>query len=364
MSAIQEIFRTCGPEYLERYGDRMPQVHKKAMRAIQNCRNGTYGTAVYRCDQCGGTHILACSCGNRHCPTCQHDKAENWLRTQQQKLLPCHYFLLTVTVPKALRRVIRSHQRVGYAALFSCTVAALTKLARDPRFLGSQHIGCLAVLHTWGSQLQYHPHLHLVVPGGAIGADGSGWLPARHDLFVHTKPLARIIRAKYRDAMKAAGLLEEIDPVVWSQEWVVDSQSVGGGENSLRYLARYVFRVAISNNRIVSFDHRSVTFRYKDSETRTWKTRTIDGLEFIRRFLQHVLPTGFMKVRHYGFLNGNAAVPLTKVFEMICALFDLIYLIPPLWTLLEPKQPRCPSCQGRLRLTWFIPPRPREVLIG
>jgi hypothetical protein len=219
-------------------------------------------------------------------------------------VLPCHYFLLTVTVPEALRRVIRSHQRDGYAALFSCTVGALKKLARDPRFLGSQRIGCLAVLHTWGSQLQYHPHLHLVAPGGAIAPDGSEWLPARHDLFVHTKPLARIIRAKYRDAMEVAKLLDKIDPAVWSQEWVVDSQSVGGGENSLRYLARYVFRVAISNNRIVSFDQRSVTFRCKDSETRTWQTRTLDGLEFIRRFLQHVLPTGFMKVRHFGFLNG------------------------------------------------------------
>jgi hypothetical protein len=164
--------------------------------------------------------------------------------------------------------------------------------------------------------------------------------------------------------MEAAGLLEEIDPDVWSQEWVVDSQSVGGGENSLRYLARYVFRVAISNNRIVSFDQQSVTFRYKDSDTRTWQTMTLDGLEFIRRFLQHVLPTGFMKVRHYGFLNGNAAIPLPIVYEMICALFDLIDLIPPVWALLEPKHPRCPSCQGRLRLTWFIPPLPRGVPIG
>ena len=141
-------------------------------------------------------------------------------------------------------------------------------------------------------------------------------------------------------------IMEEIDPDVWSQEWVVDSQSVGGGENSLRYLARYVFRVAISNNRIVSFDQRSVTFRYKDSETRTWQPRTLEGLEFIRRFLQHVLPTGFMKVRHFGFLNGNAAIPLTIVYEMICALFDLIYLIPPVTTLSSRNIRDVPAVRG------------------
>lgn len=364
MSAIQEIFRTYGPEYLDRYGDRMPKEHKKVMRALQDCRSGAFGTAVYRCDHCGSTHALACSCGNRHCPTCQHDKAEDWLHKQQQKLLPCHYFLLTITLPKALQRVIRSHQSSGYAAIFSCTYAALKKLARDTRFLGSPLIGLLAVLQTWGSQLQFHPHLHLIVPGGGLSPDGSSWLSSRQDLFVHTKPLGRIIRAKFRDAMKSAGLLEEIDPSVWSQEWVVDSQAVGNGETSLRYLARYVFRVAISNNRIVSYENHSVTFRYKDSDTRKWRTMTLDALEFIRRFLQHVLPTGFMKVRHYGFLNGNAAVSLQKVRELVRAFYDLLRETLPVWTSLTPAHPRCPRCQGSLRRIWFFPPLRKEVPIG
>ncbi len=254
----------------------------------------TYGTALYRCDQCGANHALACSCGNRHCPTCQHDKAKEWLHKQLQKLLPCHYFLITVPLPKALQRFIRCHQRSGYAAMFSCTYAALKKLAGDSRFLGTSGIGLLAVLHSWGSQLQYHPHLHLIVPGGGLVPDGSSWLSSRQDLFVHTKPLARIIRAKFRDAMKSEGLLQEIDPSVWSQEWVVHTQAVGNGENSLCYLARYLFRVAISNNRTLCYDNHSVTFTYKVSDSRRRRTMTLDAIEFIRRFLQHVLPAGYI----------------------------------------------------------------------
>ena len=364
MSAIQEIFRIYGPEYLDRFGDRMPGKHKKVMRALRNCRSGRYGTAVYRCEKCGSTHALACSCGNRHCPTCQHDKAEDWLHKQQHKLLPCHYFLLTITLPKELQRVIRSHQRSGYAAMFSCTYAALKKLAGDTRFLGTSRIGILAVLHTWGSQLQFHPHLHLIVPGGGLAPDKSGWLSSRQDLFVHTKPLARIIRAKFRDAMKSAGLLEQIDPAVWSQEWVVDSQAVGNGETSLRYVARYVFRVAISNNRIVRYDNHSVTFRYKDSDTGKWRSMTLDALEFIRRFLQQVLPTGFMKVRHYGFLNGNAAVSLQEVRELILAFYDILLETLLVQTPLTPAQPRCPHCRGNLRRIRFLSPLRKEVHIG
>jgi hypothetical protein len=364
MSPIQEIFRTYAPEYLHRYGDRMPTEHKKVIYALQNCRSGSYGTAVYRCDQCGSNHVFPCSCGNRHCPTCQLDKAKEWLHKQLQKLLPCHYFLITVTLPKPLQRFIRSHQRSGYAAIFSCTYAALKKLAADPRFLGSSSIGFLAVLHTWGSQLQYHPHLHLIVPGGGIAPDASSWLSSRQDLFVHTKPLAGIIRAKFRDAMNSAGLLEQVDPSVWSQDWVVDTQSVGNGQTSLRYLARYLFRVAISNNRILSYDNHAVTFRYKDSASRRWRTMTLDAMEFIRRFLQHVLPAGFMKVRHYGFLNGNAALSLEKLRDLVCAFYRLLRDTLPIPVSFAPSRPRCPHCQGTLYLISFFPPLQKVVPSG
>jgi hypothetical protein len=163
MSAIQEIFRNTGLAYLDRYGDRMPAVHRKVMRAIMECRNGAFGKVQYGCEKCGSIHELDCCCGNRHCPTCQVDKANQWLETQVNKLLPCHYFLLTLTLPDELRQVARSNQRVAYAAMFSCAYESLKKLAKDKRFAGSDRVGMLAALHTWGGKLQYHPHLHLIV---------------------------------------------------------------------------------------------------------------------------------------------------------------------------------------------------------
>jgi len=358
MSAIQHIFRNMGPAYLARYGGRMPAVHKKVMRAVMECRTGAFGMAQYGCEKCGATHELDCACGNRHCPACQIDKAERWLEAQVNKLLPCNYFLLTLTLPDELRQVVRSNQRMAYAAMFSCAYESLKKLANDKRFIGSPRIGMLGALHTWGGQLQYHPHLHLIVPAGALAMDGQRWLPSRQDLFVHTKPLARIFTAKFRDAMDKAGLLDFIEPSVWRREWVIDSQAVGNGQTSLRYLARYVFRVAISNNRIVSWDEHSVTFTYKDKEAGKWKKMTLDAMEFIRRFLQHVLPTGFMKIRHFGFLNANCKVPLEKIRELIHMLHDVI------GKLLQPKKPsmrvnaklKCSKCGGCMNMLRFIIP--------
>jgi len=254
MSAIQKIFQTYGPKYLELYGDRMPKIHKKTIQDIIDCRSGSLGTIVYASHHCGTIQSIPCCCGNRHCPTCQQNKSDQWLQKQMEKLLPTHYFLLTITLPQGLREVARSHQKVVYKAMFSCAHTSLKKLANDKRFIGSTRIGYLAVLHTWRSMLQYHPHIHLVIPGGAPSEKGDQWLSSRQDLFVHTKPFAKIFKAKFRDAMKKAKLFHKIDPDIWNQEWLVDSQAVGKGQNSLRYLARYVFRVAISNNRIETIE--------------------------------------------------------------------------------------------------------------
>jgi hypothetical protein len=173
--------------------------------------------------------------------------------------------------------------------------------------------------------LQYHPHLHLIIPGGAL-SNNNQWLSSRQDLFVHTKPLEIIFKAKFKDAMKKAGLLDKIDPAVWKQQWVIDSQAVGHGQNSLRYLSRYVFRVAISNNRIKSIENGVIKFGYKDREKKKWKTMALDAMEFIRRFFQHVLPKGFMKIRHYGFLNPNSALSIEKIRELISFIHDIIAL--------------------------------------
>ena len=359
MSAIQRIFQIYGPNYVALYGDRMPHIHKKALQDIIDCRRGSFGTIVYGCHDCDFIQPIACCCGNRHCPTCQQDKAEQWLHQQMQKLLPTHYFLLTITLPQGLREVARSHQKIIYNALFSCAHEALKKLAHDKRFVGSTRIGYLAVLHTWGSMLQYHPHLHLVIPGGALSEEKDQWLSSRQDLFVHTKPLAHIFQAKFRDAMKKAQLFSKIDPDLWEQPWVVHSQAVGRGQNCLRYLSRYVFRVAISNNRIKSMENGVITFQYKDRKKKTWKTMTLDAMEFIRRFLQHVLPKGLMKIRHYGFLNCNSSVSIEKIRELISLIHNVIRELLPEIPEYKKKGMNCTCCGKALRFIAFLKPAPR-----
>jgi len=359
MSTIQKIFQIYGPHYVALYGDRMPHIHKKTIQDITDCRSGSFGTIVYGCHDCHVIQSIACCCGNRHCPTCQQDKADQWLRKQMEQLLPTHYFLLTITLPEGLREVARSHQKIAYAALFSCAHEALRKLAKDKRFIGSPRIGYLAVLHTWGSMLQYHPHLHLVIPGGALSEKKDQWVSSRQDLFVHTKPLAHIFRAQFRDAMKRAQLFDNIDPSVWKQQWVADSQAVGTGQNCLRYLSRYVFRVAISNNRIKSIENHVITFQYKDRQKKTWKTMSLDVMEFIRRFLQHVLPKGLMKIRHYGFLNPNSSLSIEKIRELISLIHDVIRDLLPEIPERKKQAITCACCGHALKFIAFLKPLPR-----
>ena len=359
MSAIQNIFRIYGQKYMELYGDRMPKIHKKAVRDICECRSGSFGTIIYACNDCNTRQPVPCCCGNRHCPTCQQYKSGEWLHKQMENLLPAHYFLYTLTLPEGLRDVTRSNQRIVYGAMFSCSHEALKKLAKDKRFAGSPKIGCLAVLHTWGSMLQYHPHIHIVIPGGAVSEKGDQWISSRQDLFVHTKPLANIFKAKFRHAMKKAKLLDKIDPSVWNQQWVVDNQAVGKGQNSLRYLARYVFRVAISNNRIKSIENNVIKFSYKDRQKKTWKTMNLDAMEFIRRFLQHVLPKGFMKIRHYGFLNPNSSFSIEQIRELISLIHDVIRDLLPDIPEYKKKGIQCACCGNPLRFIAFLKPMPR-----
>jgi len=359
MSAIQKIFQIYGRQYLALYGDRMPQIHKKAIKDICDCRSGSFGTILYACHDCNTRQPIPCCCGNRHCPTCQHNKSEQWLHKQMENLLPTHYFLLTITLPQKLRDTARSHQKIVYRAMFSCAHEALTKLAKDNRFVGSSRIGYLAVLHTWGSMLQYHPHIHMVIPGGAVSETGDQWLSSRQDLFVHTKPFAKIFKAKFSDAMKKAKLFHEIDSDIWKQEWVVHSQSAGKGQNSLQYLARYIFRVAISNNRIKSIENNAIRFLYKDRQRKTWKTTNLEAMEFIRRFLQHVLPRGFMKIRHYGFLNPNSTFSIHQLRELISLIHNLSTDLLSVMPKYKKQEIKCSCCGKPLKLIAFLKYAPR-----
>ena len=229
MPTVAEVVRRYGPAYLERFGDRMPAEHKKVLRAIAACRTGELGTVLYRCEDCGRTHAMGRSCGNRHCPSCQRDKAEAWLEKQIDRLLPCPYFLVTFTLPAELRDVARGHQRVVYAALFEASSEALRALAADPKYVGTDRLGFFGVLHTWGRTLEYHPHVHYVVPGGGLSADGDRWLPSRADFLVPVKALSIVFRAKFRDLLGARACWRRSDPAVWRRDWVVHCQPAGDG---------------------------------------------------------------------------------------------------------------------------------------
>jgi hypothetical protein len=356
MSAIQSIFQRYAGQYLERYGHAMPAVHRKVIHAIDSCRSGHLGSHLYKCQACGLVHKVPCSCGNRHCPTCQNEKASLWLSKQMSNLLPCPYFMITFTVPQELRSFIRSHQRIAYAAMFDAAAGALRKLARDRRFVGAHQIGFFGVLHTWGRVLNYHPHIHFIVPAGGLSRDRKQWLRARPDFFIRVEPLSVVYRAKFRDAVKRAGLFQEIDPRAWQKAWNVNSQAVGDGRSSLKYLAPYVFRVAIANSRIVDFDNDQVTFRYRKSGSHRWRAISMDAMEFIRRFLQHVLPSGLMKIRHYGFLSGSAKTPSQKIRELICVLYEIVEdLVAPAVPPERGRNMKCRQCGRRLRWLMFFP---------
>jgi hypothetical protein len=361
MNTIQEIFRRYAPEYLELHSEHLPSNHHKTIQAIINCRSGSLGTSFYKCDACQKLHAAHRSCGNRHCPSCQQDKATHWLTQRLEQLLPCPYFLITFTVPESLRACMRSHPRPAYDALFAAASKTLKKLAADPRFVGATHVGFFGVLHTWGRQLQYHPHLHFVVPGGGLSQDRSRWLASKTHFFVHVKAASRMFRGRLKKAFRNAGLLPEVNPTAWNTEFNVNCQAVGSGAASLKYLAPYVFRVAISNHRVLSTENHQVRFRYRKPHSRRLRTTTLDAPEFIRRFLQHVLPTGFMKIRHYGFLSKSSTVSISTIRKMIS---NLLQIIPPPPNPKLPasthRSPACRHCGGLLTFILFIPPVARS----
>lgn len=357
MPTVADVLRRHGGEYLEQFGATMPGEHKKVLRAITACRTGALGTVLYACESCGRTHTVGRSCGNRHCPTCQQDKTQAWLEKQIDRLLPCPYFLVTFTLPAELRALARSHQRVVYAALFEASSEALRALAADPKFVGTDRLGFFGVLHTWGRTLDYHPHVHYVVPGGGVSTDGSCWLPSRTDFFVPAKALSILFRAKFRDLLHREGLLKLVDPAVWHRDWVAHSQAAGDGRASLRYLAPYVFRVAIGDHRIVSCDDGKVTFTYRRVGSNRSRKMTLDALEFIRRFLQHVLPAGFQKVRHFGFFSPHSGIVLEAVRWLVTVLNGAIFALETEGV----EQPattaalRCPVCGGSMSVLGFAP---------
>jgi hypothetical protein len=321
------------------------------MAAMVACRTPQAGALLCGCSVCGQPHLLPRSCGNRHCPTCQGRKAFQWLARQLERALPTHHFMLTFTVPESLRAFLRSNQRIGYEALFAASSGAIRALAGEPRFKLGDQPGFFGVLHTWGRQLQYHPHIHYVVPGGALCTEDRQWHAASPGFFLPVHALSTIYRGKFRDALERAGRLAEIPDAVWQIAWNVNCQPVGDAANTLGYLARYVFKVAISDQRIVDVDEQRVRFSYTKLHSNRRRTMALPIQEFIRRFLQHVLPQGFMKVRHYGFLSPSFGVPLAEVRARVEMAHG--FAAKPVNTDIEAPAPKpmvCSHCGGALKL--------------
>lgn len=356
MLEVAEIFRLHGPAYREKFGDRMLPSHRRAMQDIENCRTESLGGQVYFCKQCQAQRYSYHSCKNRHCPKCQNEQANDWLAAQQSLLLPVTHFLVTFTLPAELRVLARSHQKTIYNLLFHASSAALLQLAQDARFVGGW-LGMVGVLHTWTRQLLFHPHVHYIVTGGGLTADGR-WRSSRKDFLLPVKALSPIFCAKFRDALKQTELFAQVPAQVWQKDWVVHSEPVGSGQQAFQYLAPYIFRVAISNNRLCKLHDGQVTFTYKESATDQLKRCTITAQEFIRRFLQHVLPNRFIKVRYYGLLSPAHRQLLLKARQLLSTTTGKLQR-QDVKTCESLAVLSCPHCGGPLTLLQPLAPRGR-----
>ncbi len=331
---VADIFRVHGPAWRVDQRGHLSLSQLKVMSAIEQCRTAALGGHVLRCDGCGTTQVSYNSCRNRHCPKCQSNAAQRWLDARQADLLPVEYYHVVFTLPAPIADIAYTNKAAIYGLLFDMAAETLLTIAADAKHLGAR-IGATLVLHTWGSALTHHPHVHGIVPGGGLAADGTTWIACRPGFFLPVRVLSRLFRRRFLEGLQDlhrdgrlqffgehAALHDAKAFRAWlapmrRQEWVVYAKRPFAGPQAvLAYLSRYTHRVAISNSRLVVMDERGVTFRWKDyrAKGRTrHKTMTLQPQEFMRRFLLHVLPTGFHRIRHYGLLaNGNRRDCLAK----------------------------------------------------
>jgi hypothetical protein len=378
---LADILREHGPHWRDANRGHVSLDQLKVMNAIERCRTAALGGHVVRCeaDACGHTRIAYNSCRNRHCPKCQGSAARDWLADREAELLPVPYFHVVYTLPSQLRDVAHQNKRVVYDILMKASAETTLQIAADPKRLGAK-IGITAVLHTWGSAMTHHPHVHMIVPGGGMSPDGERWITSRGNFLVHVHVLARMFRGKVLAMLKdahAAGRLQFFNShaglgdaatfkrvlgPLYRAKWIVYCKApFAGPEQVLRYLSRYTHRVAISNRRLVAADGGRVAFRYKDYRvegTERWKTMTLNVGEFIRRFLVHVLPKGLQRIRHYGLLaNGNRKDAIAKARELLAV--PKAEPKPGLTVPLDDNAPRiwltpCPCCGGRMIVIEFF----------
>jgi hypothetical protein len=350
MVEMAEIFRRYRDEYLKKYGNRILPSHRRTIDDIIACRTPVLGGNLYTCS-CGKTERYSYhSCGNRHCPKCGNDDATVWAAKQATRIpaVPC--YLIGFTVPHELNRIIRSNQKECYSLLFRASSETIGKLAADPRHMGAQP-GMVGILHTWGRNLSYHPHVHYVAPSGGIDKQGKWVWSPYGEFFLPVKALSIIFRAKFRDGLKALGLYDAVPKEVWRKNWVVNCKPAGKGPQVIRYLSRYIYRVAITNSRILSLENGNVTFMYQPVESDEWKTMTLPALSFMARFLQHVLPKGFCKVRYYGFLHQRCKEKLKSIRKQLKLPDEPELLIP------QSRKYCCPHCGKELQPVLSLQPQ-------
>jgi len=332
---VADIFRQYGPDYRKTH--HIPINQLRAMRAIEICRTAELGGHVDECDTCGSLRISYNSCRNRHCPKCQFLRKEKWLEARKQDLLPVQYFHVVFTIPQELNPIALRNQKVIYNTMFKSVSETLMELGKDPRHLGAQ-IGFINILHTWGQNMMDHPHIHCIVTGGGLSLNGNRWLSCRKGFFIPVRVLSRLFRGKFLSYLKKSydskklnfhgdicqlqdsKAFKEILKDLYSQEWVVYCKPpFKGPEMVLRYLGRYTHRVAIGNHRIIKMEDNKVSFLWRDySDGNRNKIMTLDAFEFIRRFLLHVLPNRFVKIRYYGLLgNKNRRAILAQCRKLL-----------------------------------------------
>jgi predicted Zn-ribbon and HTH transcriptional regulator len=378
---VADIFRDHGSAWRSANAGHISLDQLKVMSAIERCRTAALAGHVERCEKCSYTIIAYNSCRNRHCPKCQGAAAQEWLAEREAELLPVPYFHVVFTLPAAIADIAYQNKAVIYDLLFKASSETLLTIAADPKHLGAR-IGILSVLHTWGSAMTHHPHVHMIVPGGGFSLDGNSWVSCRPGFFLPVRVLSRLFRRLFLEKLAAAhqaGRLQFFNghaalsnpqsfaaflAPLRNSEWVVYCKHpFGGPEEVLRYLARYTHRVAISNRRLIACDEKGVTFKWKDYRLEgpeRYKVMTLATHEFIRRFLIHVLPAGFHRIRYYGLLaSGKRAENVARARELLTPPIipiDAIKAIGP--NAAEPQTAKhsCPCCGGRMIIIeWFEP---------
>jgi hypothetical protein len=357
---VADIIRAAGDDFIHRNQTHLAWPQLKVLRAIRNCRTQALGGHLDRCSGCGHEAISYNSCRNRHCPKCQTNAREQWLAKRAEDLLPVPYFHVVFTIPHDLSALMLQNKRILYDLLFQTSAETLIEVAADPKHLGAK-IGFLAVLHTWGQNLQHHPHVHCVIPAGGLSPDESRWIRSPASFLVPVRVLSKVFRGKFVDGLKRLyrthklsfhGSLRSLADSkqfrrflrqLFRKDWVVYAKKpFRGPAYVLQYLARYTHRVAISNHRLISFEEGKVTFRYKDyAHGNKTRKMTLTSDEFLRRFLLHVLPGGFVRIRHYGFLANRGRSRLVTIARQLLHVAPVapsapVQPMPDLWL--------CPKC--------------------